>query len=187
MTTRMNLKHIGVAAAFAFVVASNGTSQTVPVDPRRIPPTEQLGRLAPYLGEYSTRMEQANRVVLGTMELKMVVKGFYIERVNVGRTEDGKVDSEIRSLITWDPALGKYRIWRFVPLTPQGQHDGVAWFDGEVFIEEYPIENSPSGQRVLRNRTTMTNPNELRIINEIDYADGRTSVRGVITANRVKR
>ena len=158
-----------------------------PADPRRVPPTEQLGRLASFLGEYSTTMQQANRIVHGTMDSKLVVRGFYIERVNVGKTDDGKVDSEIRSLITWDPAIGKYRIWRFVPLTPQKQHDGLAWFAGDEFIEEYPIEESPTGQKLLRNRSRVISPDEIRIVNEIDYADGRTVVRGVITATRAKQ
>jgi hypothetical protein len=182
----MNLKALVVLAAIPLVFASKANSQNAPLDPRRVPPTEQLGRLASFLGAYSTTMEQLNRVVSGTMEMKLVVKGFYIERVNVGKTDDGKVDSEIRSLITWDPALGKYRIWRFVPLTPQRQHDGLAWFEGDEFVEEYPIEDSPTGQKTLRNRTTVTRPDELRIINEIDYTDGRTVVRGVITAKRVR-
>ena len=183
----MKLTTIVALVAIPLMFASKAFSQTAPVDPRRVPPTEQLGRLASFLGEYSTTMEQSNRIVPGTMDVKLVVKGFYIERVNVGKTEDGKVDSEIRSLITWDPALGKYRIWRFVPLTPQKQHDGIAWFHGDEFVEQYPIENSPTGQKTLRNRTTVINPNELRIVNEIDYADGRTVVRGVITAKRLKR
>ena len=175
-----------LAAVLMLLLAPNGMAQTAASDPRRAAPTEQLSRLDRFLGRYTTVMEQSNRRVPGTMELKPVVKGFYIERVNLSATADGKVDSEIRSLITWDPELAKYRIWRFVPLTPQKRLDGIAWFDGDVFIEEYPIEGSATGQRLLRNRVTMSSPDEMRIVNEIEYADGKTSTRGIIHATRMK-
>ena len=177
---------IAIVPVAVMLLAAQATAQTTSVDPRRAPPTEQLRRLAPFLGEYTTTMEQTGRTLSGKMDLKLVVNGFYIERTNLSATPDGKIDSEIRSMITWDPTLGKYRIWRFVALAPQRQHDGVAWFDGDTFIEEYPIEGSPSGQRLLRNRITMPSANEMRIVNEIDYVNGKTSVRGVITAKRIK-
>jgi hypothetical protein len=183
----MQFSHAIAAVPVTIVlVATQAMTQTTPVDPRRIPPTEQLGRLAPFLGEYITTMEQTGRILSGRMELKLVVNGFYIERTNLSATPDGKVNSEIRSMITWDQKLGKYRIWRFVALAPQRQHDGVAWFDGDTFIEEYPIEESPNGQRLLRNRITMPSTNEMRIINEIEFLDGKTSIRGIITAKRTK-
>lgn len=154
------------------------------VEPRRQKPTAQLEKLIPSIGTYSLTMEQSGRTLTGTMEVKPVVKGFYIERIITTKSEDGKVDSEIRSLITWDPAIQRYRIWRFVPLVPQKRHDGMGWFDGEVFIEEYEIEANDRNQRYLRNYITVTNNDEVKIVNEWEYTDGTKAVRGII---RVKR
>ena len=155
------------------------------VDPRR-KPTAELEKLIPSIGSYSLIMEQSGQKLTGTMEVKTAVKGYYIERIITTKSDDGKIDSEIRSLITWDPAIQRYRIWRFVPLVPQKRHDGIGWFDGEVFIEEYEIEATERKQRFLRNYITVTSKNEVKIINEIEYTDGKKTVRGIITTKRTE-
>lgn len=159
-------------------------AQTARTDPRRIPPAAQLGLLKPFLGEYEVTMTQQNRVLTGTMEIKTAINGFYIERTNITKSTDGAIDSEIRSFITWDPALGSYRIWRFVALLPQRKHDGVGRFEGQEFIEEYDIEGVTP--QVLRNRVTMVGTDQIRIVNEIQHADGRISLRGVIVGRRIR-
>ena len=55
-------------------------------------------------------MDRNGQKLPGTMEIKPAVGGWYIERIDYTRSGDGKIDSETRSLITWDPALGYYRI-----------------------------------------------------------------------------
>ena len=173
----------------AFLVAAfstAGLSQTAASDPRRQKPTAELEKLNHFLGKYSTTMERNGQKLPGTMEIKSVVGGWYIERINFTKSEDGKVDSEIRSMITWDPALGVYRIWRFVQLTPQSKHDGTGRFEADVFIEEYEFEGTGKGQQILRNRVSMPNKDEMRIVNEIQGSDGTVSPRGIIIAKRVR-
>jgi hypothetical protein len=169
-------------AAFSFI----GFSQTASNDPRRRKPTVELDKLQHFLGKYTTIMDRNSQKLHGTMEINPAVGGWYIERINYTKSEDGKIDSEIRSLITWDPALKHYRIWRFVQLTPQEKHDGVGRFEGDVFIEEYEFEGTNKGQQILRNRITMPNKDEMRIVNEIQSSDGKVTLRGVIIAKRVK-
>ena len=155
-------------------------------DPRRIKPTEQLERLKRYIGEFSLIMDQSNRKLTGMIKTEFVVKGWYIERTITSKTDDGTIDSEIRCLITWDPNINRYRIWRFVPLSPIAKHDGVGWFDGDTFIEEYEFDPSDTKRKLLRNRITMTNADEIKIVNEIEDNTGKISIRGIITAKRLK-
>ena len=155
-------------------------------DLRRIKPTEQLERLKPYIGEFSLIMDQSNRILTGMIKAEFVVKGWYIERTITSKTDDGTIDSEIRCLITWDPKSNRYRIWRFVPLSPIAKHDGVGWFDGDTFIEEYEFDPSETKRKLLRNRITMTNADEIKIVNEIEDNTGKISIRGIITAKRLK-
>lgn len=170
------------------LIMSSGSlfSQQDSIDSRRVKPTEQLGKLKPFMGEFSLEMDQSNRTLTGMMKTEFVVKGWYIERMMTSKTEDGTIDSEIRSLITWDPKINRYRIWRFVPLVPIAKHDGIGWFEGDTFIEEYEFDPSDTKRKLLRNRITMLNADELRIVNEIEDFSGRSSVRGIITAKRLK-
>ena len=181
------LRRIAASCVFVLLAAAlppAACAQAAREDPQRRKPTAELARLAPFLGSYTTVMERKGRSLPGTMEIRPVVGGWYLERVNFTRSDDGSIESEIRSLITWDPALGHYRIWRFVQLTPQRKHDGVGRFEGDVFIEEYELERGDADRRILRNRISMTGRDEMRIVNEFEGDDGKVAVRGVITARR---
>ena len=183
------MKHLSKIVAIIFLVVAAPVmvpSQTAKNDPRRTKPTAELDRLKQFLGSYTTTMDLNGQKLPGTMEVKSVVGGWYIERVNYTKSEGGTIDSEIRSLITWDPARGHYRIWRFVQLTPQAKHDGTGRFEGDVFVEEYEFEGTDKGQQILRNRITTPSGDEMRIINEIQSSDGKVSPRGVIVAKRVQ-
>ena len=175
---------IAVLIALGLVAGSAQTSRS---DPRRIPPTAELDKLKHFLGEYTTSFEQGTTKLPGTMEIRSAIKGFYIERINLTRGQDGKIDSEIRSLITWDPDIGQYLIWRFVPLLPQRKHDGVGRFEGNVFVEEYEFEGTNKQKQILRNRITTDGKDDIRIVNEIQQSDGTIKPRGVIVAKRVNR
>ena len=181
----MHTSRLLIAVLIA-ALAIQASAQTPADDPRRVKPTAAMARLNHFVGNYVTVMERKGKSLQGTMEIKPVVGGWYLERTNYTRSENGEIDSEIRSLITWDPERGHYRIWRFVQLTPQDRHDGVGRFEGEEFIEEYPIERSSGPGRLLRNRITMTSRNEMRIVSEVEHADGKVAQRGVIIATRVK-
>ena len=171
---------------FLLFVASSPLvfGQTSANDPRRVKPAAELERLHQFLGSYTTTMDMKGRKLPGTMEVKTVVGGWYVERINYSKSDDGTVDSEIRSLITWDPAERHYRIWRFVQLTPQKKHDGIGRFVDDAFVEEFEFEGTGKGNQILRNRITMPSKNEMRIVNEIQSADGTVALRGVIVAKR---
>ncbi len=172
------IMHVQIFLLSLLILPFTIIAQSDSTDTRRIKPVEQLERLKPFLGKFSLTMQQSNKTLTGTITAEPVVKGWYIERVITSKTVDGSIDSEIRSLITWDPSISKYRIWRFVPLTPQAKHDGTGWFDGDTFIEEYEFESSKGQSTSLRNRISMTSNDEMKIVNEIKNASGVTSIRG---------
>ena len=183
------MMRITKAVAIFFLIVAESTvsfGQTAANDPHRRKPTAELDQLRRYLGKYTTVMDRNGQQLPGTMEVKPAVGGWYVEWINYTKSEDGKIDSEIRSLITWDPALGHYRIWRFVQLTPQKKNDGTARFEGDVFIQEFEFETEDKGRQILRNRITMPGHDEMRIVNEIESSDGTVKLRGIITARRAK-
>ena len=173
---------VWLAAAFPYACAAQSGAD----DPRRRKPVAELARLAPFVGTWATAMDRKGKTLPGTMVIEPVVNGWYLERTNRTRSEDGALDSEIRSLITWDPARGYYRIWRFVQLVPQDKHDGVGRFEDGAFVEEYAFPPGDPERKILRNRISLHGPDEMRIVSEIEGADGTVAVRGVVTARRAE-
>lgn len=89
-------------------------------DPKNVPqpPTTELKKFDPFVGKYQVSGDFANLPWTGTLELKKVIKGWYIEQTILVKTEG--IDREFRILATWDKNVQKYRLWGFqtLPIMP---------------------------------------------------------------------
>ena len=112
------------------------------------------------------------------------MKGWYVEWV-LDIHHSQAIDRQLRMLITWDPALAKYRVWRFETLNPQppATAEGEVRFDGDQLVMEWHSK-APDGQPgIYRNRVGINGP-ELVIVTEGETADGRIQEIGVTRARR---
>ena len=167
------------AAVTASIVMATSTlfGQT---DPKNVPkpPSVELSKLSPFLGTYSITAQYAGASWSGTMTIEAVIKGWYVERTILVTTEG--IDREFHSMITFDRNAQQYRIWRFETF-PAGHNEGTGRFDGDQFIEEY----SSGDGSILRNLNAIVSANELRIVTEVQEADGKIEQVGITTAKRV--
>ena len=156
------------------------------VDPATMPepPTEELSRLAPFLGSYDVVSDYMGSMWEGDLELRSAVKGWYVEwEINV---QSGPIDRQLRMFITWDDELGHYRIWRFetLPPAPPDREQGVGRFEGEDFVMEWnePTPWGAPGQ--LRNRLILKGDDILEVVTEGQPLGGEVVRVGVTTARR---
>jgi hypothetical protein len=175
------MTHIPTVIGISCLIAAFTAVCPAQIDPNNVPkpPTAELKKFEPFLGKYNQTMDYAARKWSGTLEIKPAIKGWYVERIILTKTEG--IDREFHSMFTYDTTLKRYRIWRFETLPPE-KNEGVVRFEGDELIEEY--EFAPGG--IFRNRTTMVNSGELRIISELQDASGRVRRIGVTTAKRMK-
>jgi hypothetical protein len=124
-------------------------------------------------------MDYAGLKMSGTLEIRTVVKGWYVERIILTKTEG--IDREFHTFITYDQDVKRYRIWRF-ETTPPGKNEGAVRFEGDQMIEDWEVDPGV----IIRSRTTMVNQNEMQIVSEVQDANGRITQIGVTTAKRVK-
>ena len=162
-------------------------SATAQTDPNNVPkpPAAELSKFEPFLGRYNQTMDYAGLKFSGTLEIKTAVKGWYIERIILTKTDDGKIDREYRSMVTFDKRLKSYRIWRFETVPPTN-NEMTGRFEGNEFIDELEFKNRDGSKGLFRNRHTMTNKDELRIVTESQDATGKVTPIGETIAKRVK-
>ena len=163
-------------------------SATAQVDPNNVPkpPTAELKKFEPFLGKYNVTADYARLKWSGTLEITPAVKGWYIERAILIKTDDGKIDRELRLMITFDKRLKSYRMWRFDTTPPQTNNEMTGRFEENEFIEEAELKNPDGSKRIFRNRITMTNKDELRMVTESEDATGKVTQIGVTIGKRVK-
>lgn len=71
--------------------------------------------------------------------------------------------------MTWDEALGRYRVWRFNTLPPQPPEsvEGEARFMGDTLVMEWDDMRGPRGESgTFRNLAFMDGPDELVLISD---------------------
>lgn len=153
------------------------------VSPKNVlkPPTAALKKFEPFLGKYN--LDYAGLKGSGTLEIKLAIKGWYIERTILTKTDDG-IDREFRSLITYDVSLKSYRVWVFETLPPL-YIERSGRFEGNDFVEEVELTSLIGSKSTRRSRYTMTDKDELRILTESENATGKIKL-GVTIAKRVK-
>ncbi len=157
------------------------------VNPNNVPkpPADELKKFEPFLGKYDQTMDYAGLKWSGTLEFKPAIKGWYIERIILTKTDDGKIDREYRSMITYDKNLKDYRVWGFETLPPNYVEHTIR-FEGNDFIEEWEVKMRDGSKSTHRSRFTMTDKDELRILTENQDATGKIKQIGVTRAKRVK-
>jgi hypothetical protein len=162
-------------------------SATAQVNPNNVPkpPVAELKKFEPFLGKYNVTADYAKLKWSGTLEIKPAIKGWYIERTILIKTDDGKIDREFRSLITFDTSLKSYRVWGFETLPPKN-NERSGRFEGNEFIEELEIKRRDGSKSTLRSRYMMPDKDEVRIVTEDQDAAGKITPVGVTVGKRVK-
>lgn len=162
-------------------------SATAQIDPNKVakPPAAELKKFEPFLGKYTLMSDYEGLKFSGTLEIKPVIKGWYIERIILVKNDDGRIDREFHSFITFDTSLKSYRVWRFETEQPRN-NEASGRFEGNEFIEELEGKARDGSKEIFRNRYTMPNKNEVRIVTELQDATGKITPIGVTIAKRVK-
>lgn len=153
----------------AAVAAAEAHAQTDPENPPE-PPTERLAALQPFLGLYvHTDQDWAGvGAFSGTLEVRPAVKGWYVEWII--DTHHRTIDRQLRMIMTWDPELQRYRVWRFetTPQQPPGTVEAEGRFVGDTLVMEWSGVPGPrGGTGTFRNRAFMDGPDELVIISDV--------------------
>jgi len=159
-------------------------------DPNNVPkpPTERLKIFSPYFGKYKQTMTYAGIKWNGTMEVKPIIKGWYVDWTILTKSEDNKIDREYHMLVTWDSSLNKYRIWRFETL-PHNNNEITLSTEGTDIILEMklpPLE--PNGKpEIFYNRYSKPTNDEIKIVSEMHSLDGKVTEHiGITTATKIK-
>jgi hypothetical protein len=118
----------------------------------------------------------------GTMEIKPIIKGWYVDWTILTKSEDNKIDREYHMLVTFDTAMNKYRIWRFETLPP---------YNGEISLStegtDIIIEDEQNGQPIFYNRYSKPTSDQIKITSEIHSKEGKVLKQiGVTTATKIK-
>ena len=133
-------------------------------DPKNVPQpaTAEMSRFDPFLGKYEVSGDFANLPWAGTLELKKVIKDWYVQQTILIKTPG--IDREFWILATWDKNNQKYRMWGFqtLPVLPDG--GGEIRFERDEMITEWSSPG-PNGTQVrLSNRYRFVAKNELEIV-----------------------
>ena len=177
-------KLIGISFLVVAVTAIS-FAQTNPNNVRE-PPAAELKKFEPFLGKYNMTADYAGLKWSGTLEIKPAIKGWYVERIILIKSDDGSIDREFRTFITYDANQKSYRGWGFETLPPLLTTERSIRFEGNDFVEEIELEARDGSKLIHRTRYMMTNKDELRIITERQDTTGKTSPFGMVIAKRTK-
>jgi hypothetical protein len=145
------------------------------------PPTDELKKFDPFLGKYNVSGDFANSQWAGTLELKRVIKGWYIQQIILVKTEG--IDREFWLLATWDKSTQKYRLWGFqtLPFTLEGD----IRFEGGEMITEW-VSVRPDGTKVSdSNRYRLTSNGQLEIASYRQAGNEPLTKIGFLTGERM--
>ena len=154
-------------------------------DPKNAPqpPTTELKKFDPFLGKYQVSGDFANLPWTGTLELKKVIKGWYIEQTILVKTEG--IDREFRILATWDKNVQKYRLWGFQTLPIMPDNGGEIRFGGDEMITEW-VSARPDGAHVtFSNRYRFVSKDELEILSYRQVGNGPAEKIGFLKGKRI--
>ncbi len=151
-------------------------------NPRNLPqpPKVELQKFEPFLGKYEVSGDYANLPWAGTLELKTVIKGWYIEQI-IQITSPG-IDREFWVLVTWDKNAQKYRLWGFQTLP--SQVEGEVHFEGDEMITQFTYPVADGQQALSTNRYRLTGKNELLITSYRQLKNGPVEKIGTLRGKR---
>ena len=145
------------------------------------PPSAELQKFEPFLGKYEVSGDYANLPWTGTLELKKVIKGWYIEQII--QIKSPGIDREFWVLATWDKNTQKYRLWGFQTLP--SQVEGDVRFEYKEMITEFTYP-TPDGQKATStNRYTFVGNNELLITSYRQVGNDPVEKIGTLTGKRI--
>lgn len=147
------------------------------------PPAAELKKFDPFLGKYQVSGDFANMPWTGTLELKKVIKDWYIEQIILIRTEG--IDREFWILATWDKNVQKYRLWGFQTLPIILDNGGEIRFEGDEMITEW-VSVRPDGTKVkASNHYRFVSKDELEIVSFSQVGNGPTEKIGFLKGKRM--
>jgi hypothetical protein len=154
-------------------------------DPRNVPqpPTAELRRFDPFLGKFKVSGEYAHLQWTGTLELKKVIKGWYIEQIILVKTEG--IDREFWILATWDKNVQKYRLWGFQTLPIMPDNGGEIRFEGDEMITEWVSARPDGSKATFSNRYRFVSKDGLEILSYRQVGNGPAEKIGFFRAKRM--
>lgn len=124
----------------------------------------------------------------GTIEVKPVIKGWYVEQIILVKSQDNKIDREFRMMVTYDNVQQKYRVWRFETLPPIASETTLRTDGADIILEMRVPPLKEGGQpEIIYNRYSMVSKDSMKIVSEVRSLDGKVvEAFGVSTAKRIK-
>jgi len=155
------------------------------IDPKNVPqpPTAELKKFDPFLGKYQVSGDYANLPWTGTLEFKKAIKGWYIEKIILVKTEG--IDRELRTFATWDKNVQKYRTWGFQTTPTMPDNGGEIRFEGDQMIVEL-VSSRPDGTKVMfSDRIRVVSKDELELVSLMRVGNGATEKIGSLKCKRI--
>ena len=168
--------------------ASKSFGQTNPNNIPK-PPTAKLKIYEPFIGRYNMTSDYGGLKFNGTIEIKPVIKGWYVEQTILVKSEDSKIDREFRMMVTYDSVQSKYRVWRFETL-PVIPFETTLRTEGSDIILEMTVPPLKEGgpQEIIYNRYSMVSKDQMKILSEVRSLDGKVIEHvGVSNATRIQQ
>ena len=145
------------------------------------PPTAELQKFEPFLGKYEVSGDFANLPWTGTLELRKVIKGWYIQQIILIKSPG--IDREFWVLATWDKNAQKYRLWGFqtLPTVPEGE----IRFERDEMITEWAIIRADGTKVLASNRYHLLSKDQLEIVSYTQIKNGPIEKIGSLKGRRI--
>ena len=169
------------------LATSTALGQTDPANVPK-PPSAQLKIYEPFFGRYNMTSDYGGLKFKGTIEVKPVIKGWYVEQTILVKSPDKRIDREFRMLVTYDTIQHKYRVWRFETLPPAPGETTLRTEGADIILEMTIPPLKEGGQpEIFYNRYSMVSKDHMKVISEIHSLDGKVTEHvGVSEATRIK-
>lgn len=170
------------------ITASESYGQTNPNSIPK-PPTAKLKIYEPFIGRYNMSSDYGGLKFNGTIEIKPVIKGWYIEQTILVISADSKIDREFRMMVTYDSVQSKYRVWRFETLPVIPFETTLRTQDSDIILEmQVPPLKEGDPQEIIYNRYSMVSKDQMKIVSEVRSLDGKVIEQvGVSNATRIQQ
>lgn len=145
------------------------------------PPKAELEKFEPFLGKYAVSGDYANLPWAGTLELKKVIQGWYIQQII--RIKSPGIDREFWVLATWDKNAQKYPLWGFQTLP--SQVEGDVRFQDDEMITEFTYPAADGQKATSSNRYKFIGNNELLVTSYRKVGNGAVETIGTLKGKRV--
>jgi len=170
-----------------FFTAFKSFGQT---DPNNVPkpPTSKLKIYEPFFGKYKMTSDYGGLKFDGTIEVKPVIKGWYVEQTILVKSQGNKIDREFRMMVTYDTVQQTYRVWRFETLPPIASETKLRTEGSDIILEMQVPPLKEGGQtEIIYNRYSMVSKDKMKIVSEVRSLDGKVvEAIGISNATRIK-